>query len=419
MNFIKASQRFYRGYISRIRARFNDISELELVTDSHQFRNEGHSPRSKIDATADIRRRVLLSCHSTLIRLGDLSRYREMELVPPTKMRKWDRAIGYYALATIINPDSGTSHNQLAIISLADGNHLMATYHLYRALCSKDPYPTAGENLKIEFRKILGAWSKGEPLSSPNSVKSSIISPFIYLHAQCDKGIDFAKYDDIESGFLSSMRVDIKEQTLETALLQKFCLINIAAENHARSVALEKQESRDDPIHIALSSFTRLNIKTFSVLIQLLLSELESPTGDRSQHHHPEKLTPVVQCILPVLRNYSSWLLTNYRFLSYEKEDFQIQDLWKIYANTLTFLASKFKIPHIDTIAYLLQEDEDILGFAPLINDSTSRRYKIDSAKLKPRVDEVKDKRNTSSEMLFRIRDFVIDGLDLIHHQVS
>ena len=92
-------------------------------------------------AEESLRTRILQSCHATLIRLGDLSRYRETELV--AKDRNWGPAIGYYDLAMVIYPASGASHNQLAVIALADGNHLRATYHLYRALSAHEPHPSA------------------------------------------------------------------------------------------------------------------------------------------------------------------------------------------------------------------------------------------------------------------------------------
>src|SRR5436190_3811563 len=171
--------------------------------------------------TDDLRKNVLVSCHSTLIRLGDLSRYYEMELVPPTKSRNWGRAIGYYSLAGTIKPESGVSDNQLAVIALADGNHLQATYHLYRALSAREPYPTSNGNLEIEFRKILTAWAKGELGAASKDEKASLISWFIYLHAQCYKGVDFPEHDELENEILSQLAVDLKEQSLEVVLLQK------------------------------------------------------------------------------------------------------------------------------------------------------------------------------------------------------
>lgn len=178
---------------------------------------------------------ALLSYHQTLIRLGDLSRWRETQLV--TKNRNWGPAIGYYDLANIIHPDSGASYNQLAVISLVDRNHLQATYHLYRALAVLEPHPSAKGNLEIEFKKINDAWSKGKSIvlnadQTSQGSDRTLIEGFIRLHAQCYNGADFADHDELESDLLGQLAVDLKERSLE-GTLNKFALTNIAAEYFA------------------------------------------------------------------------------------------------------------------------------------------------------------------------------------------
>lgn len=180
-----------------------------------------------------LRKYILQSCHATLIRLGDLSRYRETELA--TKERNWGPAIGYYDLATVIYPASGASHNQLAVIALADANHLRATYHLYRALSAQEPHPTAKGNLEIEFRKVMSLWAKRELIRPEDAgIPGRSLAPwFVYLHAQCYRGVDFAEHEELESEVLNQLAVDLKERSLE-GTLQKFCLINISAEDFSR-----------------------------------------------------------------------------------------------------------------------------------------------------------------------------------------
>jgi hypothetical protein len=342
-----------------------------------------------------------------------------MELVPATKSRNWGRAIGYYNLAGTLNPESGVSDNQLAVIALADGNHLQATYHLYRALSAREPYPTSNGNLEIEFRKILTAWAKGELGSESEDEKASLISWFIYLHAQCYKGLDFPEHDELENEILSQLAVDLKEQSLEVVLLQKFCLINMAAEDYAKARLKGGDLAKEDePTHTSQLFFRRLNVKTFFTLLQVLLAELEcSAVANESA-----KVTVVAQCILPSLRHYSSWLLANSGSLVSETKDtqlyVQIKEFWKIYANTLTLLTSTFDVAGLPELDYLLDEDEDTLGFGPFVNEITLRRYVNEQGCLKPRSYDVVKRCHHDVEMLFRIREFVIDGLDLVVHEV-
>ncbi|EQL31980.1 hypothetical protein BDFG_05776 [Blastomyces dermatitidis ATCC 26199] len=414
LNFIKSSQRFYRGYIQHLVSRFDRIPELEKLAKELKFENI--SVEEKPEIPDDLRKSVLLTCHATLIRLGDLSRYREMELVPPTKNRNWNQAIRYYKLADMLNPDSGMSHNQLAVIGLADGNHLQATYHLYRALSAQEPYPGSHGNLQIEFRKVLAVRAKGEPIASATDEKASLISMFVYLHAQCYKGLDFPEHDELENEILSQMAIDLKELSLHPHLLQKFCLINIAAEEYANARRTNEGKSAGDvePARDAPLFFQRLNVKTFFTLLQILLSELECSVAANES----ERITPVAQCVLPALRHYSSWLLSNSGSLVYEDKDtllyVQIKEFWKMYAGTLSLLTSSFDVPSLSDVGYLLQEDEDTLGFSPLVNDITWRRYVDERGHKKPRSDHITEKLPAHIEMLFRVREFVIDGLDLV-----
>jgi hypothetical protein len=208
------------------------FGSLNLSTDT--FSTIDLTGETPINPDPKLRSRILQSCHATLIRLGDLSRYRETELVSG-KERNWGPAIGYYDLAGIIYPESGASHNQLAVIALADGNHLRATYHLYRALSAQEPRPGSKGNLELEFKKVLSAWARGEliPREDAGVPGKALTHWFVYLHAQCYKGLDFQEHDELENEVLSQLAVDLKERSLE-GTLQKFVLINIAAEELAK-----------------------------------------------------------------------------------------------------------------------------------------------------------------------------------------
>lgn len=169
----------------------------------------------------------------------------------------------------------------------------------------------------------------------------------------------------------------------------------------------------------------RTNVKTFFTLLQILLAEVErfaveDPTNKETKTGL-DKVTVVARRVLPALRNYSSWLLTVSNLLVAHKEEkdtplaVQITEFWKIYANTLTLLASTFDVVHLPEIDYLLEEDEETLCFAPLNVEATSRRYLDVNGQQKPRMnDPGVERSHPNMEMLYRIREFVIDGLDLV-----
>lgn len=253
LEFIKSSQRYYRSYIQKLAFRFGGIPEIEAI--ARKFNTDGiilytiffcgfvelthflgqHNHSSGLSVAPDMRQHMLSSCYQSLIRLGDLSRYRETELA--TKERNWGPAIGYYDLAGAIRPSSGASHNQLAVIALADGNHLRSTYHLYRALAVEEPHPTAKGNLEIGFKKVIVSHEKGELLNDgvqkdPSGSTKMLLSWFMLLHAQCYKGLEFTGHDEMENEVVSQLAIDLKERPLE-GTLQKLVLVNIAAEYFA------------------------------------------------------------------------------------------------------------------------------------------------------------------------------------------
>lgn len=165
-------------------------------------------------------------------------------------------------------------------------------------------------------------------------------------------------------------------------------------------------------------------MKTFFTLLQILLAELEKSAVDDSTSKdtpQPDKVTVVARRILPALRHYSSWLLTVSSLLVAYKEEkdtplsVQIAEFWRVYANTLTLLAFSFEVVNLPDVDYLLEEDEESLGFAPLDQEATSRRYMDGANRRKPRMnDEGVERSHPNIEMLYRIREFVIDGLDLV-----
>jgi Est1 DNA/RNA binding domain/Telomerase activating protein Est1 len=230
VDFLKRSQYFYKGYIQRLTSHFDGLSELRKI--AHRLQLNTLSADNRVKVSDQTEHNILLSCHATLLRLGDLSRYRNDIR---TKDRSWDMAMTYYGLANDLYPKSGNAFNQMAVISLSEGQHLNAIYHLYRALAIEEPHPVAEGNLAIEFKKITKEWASGSKPSLPKGVDPAgevagpLISWFVRLHAKLYKGEEFSGHDELENEVLSQMTVLLKEQSLE-GILDKIVLINIAAE---------------------------------------------------------------------------------------------------------------------------------------------------------------------------------------------
>lgn len=180
--------------------------------------------------------------------------------------------------------------------------------------------------------------------------------------------------------------------------------------------------------------FLRLNVKTFFMLLQLLQPELEAfdqheidkPVAGESRKSG--RITVIARRLLPSLRHYSSWLKLNLGLLIGVDEfandsllSVQVKEMWRMYASTLSLLASTFSSKDLDSVEYLLEEDEDTLGFSPFKNELTESRYlQPDSETYKPKLqDHGVDRCHPNVENMARICDFLTDGLELAVNEVG
>ena len=211
----------------KLNSRFGPIPELQQVAQYSQS-----SAQNQSSASPEIRHECLLSCHQTLIYLGDLSRYRTTEKLD--KDPTWGPAIGYYNLAAILRPSSGLAFHQQSIIAFEEADHFRATYYLYRAIAVEEPHPKAIDNLELEFKKARKAWDSGDlrPRFNPQDragSRKALLAWFVRLHSLCFLGQDFPGHDQLENEIRSHLIAEIKDQATD-GVLSKIAFVNIAAQ---------------------------------------------------------------------------------------------------------------------------------------------------------------------------------------------
>lgn len=224
LDFIKKSQHFYRRYLKNVHAQFGCLRDLEATARSSLLSKE------LAPVNDDLHRMLLLSCHQSLIRLGDLSRWRETQLQTQTRSQNWGPAREYYDLASSINPASAESNNQLAVIALQQMDHLETVHRLYLTMIAEEPHPCAKSNLEAGFRKLEATWSKNEEQKGEVTpfLVSSLDTSFVRLHIYCYKGDVCAEVDELENYTLTLLETNARERSVDIVLL-KIVLINIAA----------------------------------------------------------------------------------------------------------------------------------------------------------------------------------------------
>ncbi|KAL8830698.1 MAG: hypothetical protein Q9170_005626, partial [Blastenia crenularia] len=423
LNFIKSSQRHYRGYIQELASHFGGISEIETI--AGRFRSDATTvSERKLQTSPTVRSALLQSCHRTLIHLGDLSRYRESEIDARKKEKNWGPALGYYDLATAIYPPSGIPYNQLAIISKSEGDHARTLYHLYRAQSAFESPPTAFANLELEFKKIREAWERGDLAvddSAAESPLSRLQSRLPLLHSRCFDGIDLEEFVIIEKDVLQQLATGLKERSLETSFVNRMILSNIAGD----FVAGDRWQEAPEEVRneLAFKLFQRLNVQTFSVLLQLFQAERQSRATTESSADSTGILSPVVRRLLPSLRYCQYWLLSRAALLSAHLEEPKMQSLlqqfWTHYIEVLTVILSNIRFDDLPRLEYLLEEDGETIGFRPLQEDNLQQKYLTPNSTFrKPKCHEQGVKRHHPNiEMLCRLRDFVEDAIQLAHSE--
>ena len=247
LEFIKSAQNFYRDLIRQLDVHYGGIPELNAIADKVPLESEvcltllQQSTDRWIEfeiAQAEARSSVLDLCFYALIRLGDLSRWREQRRADAKT--NWAPAIGYYDLASTLRPNSGIPHNQLAVIAAASkDDNLRVIYHFYRALTAPEPHPTAEANLNLEFKKIMATpaphLNRDSHRQKPESEAQTLhdlVYWFNQLHAKCVNAPVLSEQEDLEKRVLGYLCVNIKEISMSWLLIQ-LVLVNLLAEHAA------------------------------------------------------------------------------------------------------------------------------------------------------------------------------------------
>ncbi|KAK7300243.1 hypothetical protein RJT34_11084 [Clitoria ternatea] len=151
--FLSEATGFYHDLIMKIRAKYG--LPLGYFEDSkNQIVMEKDGKKS-----AEMKK-GLISCHRSLIYLGDLARYKGLYGKGDSIKREFAAASSYYLQAASIWPSSGNPHHQLAILASYSADELTAIYRYFRSLAVDNPFTTARDNLIVAFEKNRQSYSQ-------------------------------------------------------------------------------------------------------------------------------------------------------------------------------------------------------------------------------------------------------------------
>lgn len=415
VNFLKTAAGFYETYFKRLQD-LHGMPQIPRVNRVLQLAG----PNAAIAQDSQVPTEALeKSFHSTLLHLGDISRWRAKA---QSKSGALSTAVLYYELAHDLDPTSGLAHHQLGI--LEDSKHLQIVYHLYRAAAIESPHPNALVNLEQEFRKL------SDPSQPPRTFPPDQNSAFAYwfskLHAYLYKGEDYPQ--ELEEEVFHRLETALQQPDALRMVL-KMVLTNIAA-YYIANARIQKEWSLE--ASASCQFILRLNVRWVLVLARLLQSQLQdfaksaAPAQDETEGANGERVksparsSAFTDTILPLTRIYLAWLYI-YRADLVDYQDHlgpYIFEMYKVLASSLTMMANEFNNGVVASSPYLLAEDSEALGIKPFddvnLPPACNLHHDLDKARFKRHwEDSDLPRQSPEQEMLSRVYDSISCGFAL------
>ncbi|KAI0903747.1 hypothetical protein F4823DRAFT_258681 [Ustulina deusta] len=422
--FLKTSEQFYFVYIQQLYNRFS-IPELRQIARKAKPQDvekeaENSSP------PAPLRALVLKSCQMTLVRLGDLVRYR-CQLSDKFSKATFDTASDYYSLANSLDPEDGSAHHQLAVLHQIPGQHFDIVYHFHRAIVVSRPHELALKNLEREFKSPESSYqARKGPVKDQSQAMATW---FVRLHAFYFHGKHFSQQTELEEEVLHRVELAFKSEGSDNILPLKMILVNMAAYD----ISTEKVKSSWTMEGSQSCQFLlRFNVRMMLILLRVLYHTLCDDTlttvsgGGHNDGESRIAFASSLLKLLPLFRLYIAWsYVTRADLVQYQEYlEPYIKDLYRLLADILTSL-NTYIDPTMETVSskYLLPEDIEAQGLRPL-NDKRLPlflRVEEQQGSIPPkRIKTRKPQQNLygrqfkqETEAVWRIRDIICCGVFL------
>ncbi|CAJ0897804.1 19179_t:CDS:10 [Entrophospora sp. SA101] len=447
-SFLYEATGFYYFFIQRLAIHF-ELRQLYPLIKKYGLTID-YSEVSPQLYSDDIKKRAIISCHKSLIFLGDL----------------------------------GNPHNQLAVIANYESDNFSAVYHYYRSLAVKHPFMTAKDNISLLFNKAMKSTNDQSDISTNESNHhqeyngydngrggvgggrrrfsnqrqsassftylnkpkiSEILNPFfndfIKLHSVLYLRDQLELYPDLKMNVLNQLKEYILTRILDSDQILKITAINMSALFVIRYIINGENGHNNGPI--ITTAYSRASKKmliekyavllvldTLKTLLDLCVSELEEVSNEKSNenydHDHMGEniavqiLPAPVKRSLPSLRIGTKWILANLQYLSSMTNDIskdsdvkgdltKITIFWEKYAKFMNLLEKLFPYEKGIPLSVPLKEDFEMNGFYILKNYVFINNDQV----MTPSQDE------PFEEFDMRIYDIFVDACKITESEVS
>ncbi|KAG8886791.1 hypothetical protein FRB98_000973 [Tulasnella sp. 332] len=404
-----------------------DSSSQDELTDTSRNHNRR---RDEINPPPGSREKKIFFVYKVLLYLGDLARYREQYnekdgrpkashshtddykpkrgrggkkaagqgQVSPRE-RDYARAGAYYHQARLMLPDVGNASNQLAVLAIWSGDSFSSVYYCYRALCVKEPFPTAPDNLAKTLHKAVDQRRKG--MGDVIETESDAFkAEVVYLHGLWHLKPGSSSLPKQLGKVATLMQSLIETRSLSSEVIVKTLVMALGALWNLRmysqplpgssAQATQSQASTKVTSSKHSEPFILAHIlNLFRILMQVGVSEMQgvelsadtslAAMGQQqsSSLFLAQRITATFRRTLPALRIASKWLKCHLEYVRRSTPEADIETpptafdaFWTTYAAFANALTKTFddddgqaSCPPLTT---QLEEDVDMQGFAPL-----------------------------------------------------
>ncbi|KAG2134100.1 hypothetical protein DEU56DRAFT_950286 [Suillus clintonianus] len=439
-----------------------------------QFPLEGNTPSPTSSAERETNLAIL---SKAIVCLGDMERYRELynegggrpragqedgtgsarrggrnrrggapgfDSVP--RARNYDKAVQCYEQARRLVPSEGNPSHQLAILAFYQNDMFSSLLHYYRALCVRQPYDTASENVKKILNKSLdqhakrtreGVQAAPEIGDLPPRLRvESFKEKVVLLHALWRLGSDKSRLNpivhaaDVVKDFaaLVAERVLPIENVTKVIVLSEGALWKHIMIRDTSPPSNRRSGGIPDPATVE-SQILKHILAIHQSLLKIGAGELDIPPEDTTENDLAQCITAAFRRTLPALRVASKWLLANLKYVARTTSpagSSQVEEtpgvvnsdmpaFWEDYLRFYNALKRLFPIEKLPSLLSPLEEDEDLRGFLPLRNlmiGDTPMIADVDARRgngLTTAGPQGRDSVHPNEEQLMRISDLLKD----------
>lgn len=392
-----------------------------------QFPLEGNTPTPTSSAEREINLAIL---SKAIVCLGDMARYRELynegggrpragqedgtaparrggrnrrggasgfDSIP--RARNYEKAVQCYDQARLLVPSEGNPSHQLAILAFYQNDMFSSLLHYYRALCVRQPYDTASENVKKILNKSLDQQAKKtrEGVQAapdigdlpPRLRVESFKEKVVLLHALWRLGSDKSRLNPVAhaTDVVKDFAALVSERVLPIDTVTKVIVLSEGALWKHRMIRDTSPPSNrrsggiPDPATVE-SQILKHVLAIHQSLLEIGADELDLPPEDAAENDLAQRITAAFRRTLPALRVASKWLLANLKYVAQatppagssqveENSGVFVSDMpvfWRHFLRFYNALHKLFPIEKLPSLLFPMEEDVDLRGFLPLRN---------------------------------------------------